>query len=170
MPYYLLDAARMEELFDTAKEKTEPNPYWCLYKGESAETLGNVAPYLFTTWPPPFLEWLFADGWGNAWGVFVLTRARPDVLYQHLRKFLIVNTEAGRQLYFRFYDPRVLRRFLPTCSSTELQAFFGPIRYFLVEDDDAEYGLSFWLQDGKLQSQRMPRAEAEQAYWNYLKS
>ena len=173
MSYCLLDAARLEELLDVAREKAEPNTYWCLYQGAAAEQLSNVAPYLFVTHPgrqtaPALLDWLLADGWGNAWGVFVLTRAAPDVLYHHFRRFLMVRTEAGQSLYFRFYDPRVLRRFLLTCTPPQLTDFFGPIRYFLVEDEDPAFGISYWLQDGRLKSQRMPRAEAQQAYRTYL--
>ena len=32
-----------------------------------------------------------------------------DELRRHLRRFLLVKDESGRQLYFRYYDPRVLR-------------------------------------------------------------
>lgn len=173
MSYCVVDAARLEEQLDVAKEKADPNSYWCLYQGASAEQLSNVAPYLFISWPnrqaaPTLLDWLFADGWGNAWGIFALSRATPDVLYHHFRRFLMVRTEAGQPLYFRFYDPRVLRRFLPTCNPAQLTDFFGPIRYFLVEDEDPAFGMSYWVDQGQLRSQRMPRAEAEQAYRTYL--
>lgn len=170
MSYCVLDAARLEERLDRAREKAGPNTHWCLYQGASAEQMANVAPYLFLSSPPDLLDWLFTDGWGDAWGIFALSRATPDVLYHHFRRFLLVQTEAGQSLYFRFYDPRVLRRFLHTCTPLQLTNFFGPIRYFLVEDEDPVFGISYWLQDGELKQQRMPRAEAEQAYRAYLRA
>ena len=41
-------------------------------------------------------------------------------------------------MYFRFYDPRVLRIYLPTCTLEESRVFFGPIDGFLVESADGE--------------------------------
>jgi hypothetical protein len=55
---------------------------------------------------------------------------------QHLRKFLIVELEPGGTAFFRFYDPRVLRLFLPTCREDEWTTFFGPIDAFLVARAD----------------------------------
>jgi hypothetical protein len=54
-----------------------------------------------------------------------------------------VKTEDGKELYFRFYDPRVLRVFLPTCSPRETTGFFGPIKSFLLEDDPPQTLLRF---------------------------
>jgi len=44
-----------------------------------------------------------------------------------------VQDAKGKDMYFRFYDPRVLRVFLPTCTPEELSDFFGPIAGFLIE-------------------------------------
>ncbi len=170
MSYCLLDAARMEEVLEQAKTLAGDDQYFCLYKGIAQEQLGNVAPYLFLTQPAPFVDWLFAEGWGKAWGIYVLSETQPDLVYKHFRQFLMVKTEAGAQLYFRFYDPRVLRQFLPTCTPVELKAFFGPVRYFLAEDEDPHYGISYWLENDVLKSQRMTRQEAETAYIDYLRS
>ena len=38
--------------------------------------------------------------------------------------------EDGRVLMFRFYDPRVLRPYLQTCTKQEARAMFGPIAEF----------------------------------------
>ena len=38
-------------------------------------------------------------------------------------------------MIFRFYDPRVLRKFLPTCNADELQTFFGKVETFFAEDE-----------------------------------
>ncbi len=36
-------------------------------------------------------------------------------------------SEQKAPLVFRYYDPRVLRVYLPTCSPAEFARFFGPI-------------------------------------------
>jgi hypothetical protein len=49
---------------------------------------------------------------------------------------LVERERDGKLLYFRFYDPRVLRRFLPTCDAEQLRQLFGPIDAFVMEGDD----------------------------------
>ena len=44
----------------------------------------------------------------------------------------------GTPLYFRYYDPRVLRSFLPTCSPAQLKQMFGPVDAFLAESEAAD--------------------------------
>ena len=53
-----------------------------------------------------------------------------------------LNDAKGKDMYFRLYDPRVLRVFLPTCTPDELTDFFGPIGTFLIESDKPAHG---WL-------------------------
>jgi hypothetical protein len=63
----------------------------------------------------------------------MVTEAPFEELRKHLRRFLIVNGEDGEELYFRFYDPRVFRAFLPACVTEEKTSFFGPVTDFLAE-------------------------------------
>ncbi len=132
--YAILDAARSERILELLRESVED----CrsLYEGPQGEVLADVAPYLVRlpreSW---LLEALVQEGWGSSWGVY-LTSAQPVLeLRRHLRKFLMVEAEGmeGR-LYFRFYDPRVLQVFLPTCSESQRKEFFGPIQCFFCED------------------------------------
>ena len=57
-------------------------------------------------------------------------------------------------LYFRYYDPRVLRVYLPTCDADELRTLFGPISRLLCEDEEGGL-LKFWLAGGQLGSERI---------------
>ena len=44
----------------------------------------------------------------------------------HLRSLLMVEYETTAQiLYFRYYDPRVLRIYLPSCDEADLKTLFG---------------------------------------------
>lgn len=142
--YIVLDAARMGGKLNEAREL---NPeHICLYEGDSERFLGTVAPWLFDfEEDSEFAGWLAENSSADSWGIFLRSNADPNELYRHLRKFLIVTTEDGRELYFRFYDPRVLRVFLPTCDKDQLAEFFGPVECFIAEDENGllvEYTLS----------------------------
>lgn len=162
MIHLLLDAARVGEAMTPAKTL---NPdHLSLYKGRSEEALVDFAPYLFNfAGQTDFADWFFANGWGQSWGLFIDSVAPGPAVYQHLRQFLMIQTDAGKALYFRFYDPRVLRLFLPTCTPAQLQSLFGPIRCFMLEDEAPDTGLYFWLEAGTLQTGRVSRSELERA-------
>jgi len=69
-------------------------------------------------------------------GVSFTSDANLPALHEHLRTLSSVQTESGERLFFRYYDPRVLRVFLPTCSADQLDELFGPIKTFLVDGED----------------------------------
>jgi len=69
-------------------------------------------------------------------GVSFTSGANLPALHEHLRTLSSVQTESGERLFFRYYDPRVLRVFLPTCSADQLDELFGPIKTFLVDGED----------------------------------
>lgn len=126
--YVLLDGARDKMIVPMLR--SSGLPFECLYAGELSPALMAAAPYLVQLAPESrFFNQLIGRAWGNAWGIFIV--ARPDVTLQalrrHFRTLLRVRTEQGQVLVFRFYDPRVLRTYLPTCTATERKQFFGPI-------------------------------------------
>ncbi len=158
----LLDAARMGPLIDEAKERSRAHE--SLYRGTSSEKLAAVAPYIFQFgWNSHFANWLMKKGWGHSWGVLLKSSYPLSELHKHFRKFLKVQTEAGQSLYFRFYDPRVLRIFLPTCDTAQLREFFGPIDYFIMEDEDPAIAIRYWHENGFLKTDRQPVAELIEA-------
>lgn len=165
MIHLLLDAARVGPAMTQAKALNED--HLSLYKGRSEEALVDFAPYLFTfTDQGDFGRWFFDNGWGQSWGLFLDSAAPGPDVYRHLRQFLLIKTEGGKDVYFRFYDPRVLRLFLHTCSAAQLHHFFGPIRSFTLEDESPDEGLRFWLEAGVLKMVRLDRSELEQAVNN----
>ncbi len=152
--YCLLDAARMKHMILIALEYSSQNS--SLYRGRSEEALSEFAPYLFEVKPESGLaEFIPSKGWGKSWGVLINSTATFEMLYKHFRKFLLVMTEGDKQLYFRFYDPRVLRIFLPTCNSNQLIEFFGPVKQFIMEDENPEFVLRFWLENGLLKQDKI---------------
>ena len=161
--FTILDAARIFGEIETAQ--TLETNFLSLYMGQSGTYLSSVAPYLFAYQSESeFGKWLLEKGWGNSWGMFVETNVSLEELRKHFRKFLIVNTEDGKELYFRFYDPRVLRIFLPTCDAQQLEDFFGPVKKYSMESDEPEYALEFLFEQGKLITNKIPKID----FWNRL--
>jgi len=134
--YAVLDAARDKQVL--ALLQSAGAKYHSLYEGPQAEELASVAPYLVDlTREHALLERIISAGWGKSWGIF-LTGTKPfDEIRRHLRKFLMVREEAaGKRLYFRFYDPRVLRNFLPTCLPQQSAALHAEVDSFFTESED----------------------------------
>ncbi|MCC6558886.1 MAG: DUF4123 domain-containing protein [Polyangiaceae bacterium] len=109
----------------------------CLFSGDIPYDLAEAAPYLVRlARDAAFTRWVLAEGWGKSFGIFAWTRADLEALRRHFRRLLRVKDEAGRRLYFRYYDPRVLRVYLPTCTAEELREVFGPVGRLLAEGAD----------------------------------
>jgi hypothetical protein len=140
------------------EEAIAKNPvHECLYEGNSRKTLSPVAPYLFTfATDDPFAQWFWDEGWGKSWGVLLRSPSSLEELYRHFRKFLMVKTEEGKGLYFRFYDPRVLRVFLPTCDAQQVSEFFGPVEQFYMEGASPGGAIQFRQVRGILKEEAAP--------------
>lgn len=145
--YIVLDAAKMQQHLDVAKEFNSKHS--CLYKGEAELKFGSVAPWLFT-YPKMsyFDDWFISSSGGQNWGVIIEARVKFEKIYFHLKKFLRVQSETGTIMHFRFYDPRVLPTFLETCDEEQLIEFFGPVDKFILEKDYLM--IEYQLVDNKL--------------------
>lgn len=142
--YAIIDGASVPGLLrQFAIEEPE---HVCLFSGELAPDVAAAAPYLVALDSVSgFTDWLIEQGWGLHWGVFCVADGESTfrALRNHLRTFLMVRRYDGKSLYFRYYDPRVLRNYLPTCTAAELAYVFGPIVRFLIESKDGRSILSF---------------------------
>ena len=127
----------------------------CLYGADLPSELQLSAPYLMELdRDDRFTRYIINQGWGNSWGIFFRSDAGIERLRRHLREFLVVKDERGKRLIFRYYDPRVLRVYLPTCFTRELQTFFGPIDRFLVEGEDPATLIGFGFDSVALVEER----------------
>ena len=140
--YVVLDGASVPDLLDRFVSDTPP--YVCLYRGDLEPDMAEVAAYLvLLELDSPFTQWVLTEGWGNHWGIFARTSVELEDMRRHFRRFLIVHDPDGEPMYFRFYDPRVLRVFLPTSNTEELTTIFGPVSCFLVEGEDPGRCIAF---------------------------
>jgi hypothetical protein len=132
--YAVLDGASVPELLP--KLAGMKDEWACLYRGELEPDIAQVAPYLVKLRAEsPFTDWILSEGWGNHWGIFALTQIGLEALRRHFRHFLRVKDHSGKIFYFRFYDPRVLGFFLPTCNRSEIKTFYGPVLRYVIEDE-----------------------------------
>src|SRR5262252_6291317 len=90
-----------QHLFAVADSAREPNipielrrrgaEFSSLYRGEPEESLSSVAPYLVRVDPQcELMRWLLTNGWGNSWGIFLVSSTSLETLRQHFRRFLLV--------------------------------------------------------------------------------
>lgn len=148
----VLDGASVPGLLQKLVD-LEPE-YLCLYRGELKPDLAEVAPYVVRLErESPLAEWIFDRGWGNHWGIFAETGADFVSLRKHFRRYLTVHDPGGKPMLFRYYDPRVLRVYLPSCNGEELKSIFGPVDAYLVEDESGAALLRFTLKNGALAKQ-----------------
>lgn len=117
----------------------------CLFAGDKPPELEAVAPWLVElgNLRDAFTDFVVRKGWGESWGVFMFSSLTRANLAKHLRHFLLVK-RGGKQVYFRFYDPRVMRVYLPTCAAADLDVVMGEaITELVMEDRDPTTLLSF---------------------------
>ncbi len=119
----------------------------CLFAGELSPELERAAPHLVKISPRDSVsDSLLTLGWGRSWGIFIQSDDSIQALRRHLQTLLRVKDETGRYLLFRYYDPRVLRVYLPTCPDQELkQMFASSITRFWMESEDSDSIISFEL-------------------------
>ena len=149
--YAVLDGASAERLPQVIAQHGVESV--CLLRGEVDTDLAQVAPYLVRLDPKsPFTDWVLNEGWAKHWGIFVVSKSDLRTLRQHFRSLLTVYSADKVPLFFRYYDPRVLRTYLPTCTPDELMAVFGPAERYVLEAEEGKEVLRFEVKNGALVS------------------
>jgi hypothetical protein len=146
--YWLLDGARDPVIAHMVRSGALA--YSCLFTGDLHPDLQSAAPYLVhLAAASPTTERLLRRGWGRSWGIFTVAPASVTMAQQrlHLKKLLRVQCD-GKVLAFRFYDPRVLNIYLPTCTDDEWRTVLGPLGSLAAETAD---GAGLRMFDGRPQ-------------------
>ncbi|NUQ73419.1 MAG: DUF4123 domain-containing protein [Polyangiaceae bacterium] len=135
--YAVVDPAREERLLVLLRESVDRSQ--SLYEGVEGLAMAEVAPYLVAIEPnSALLAHLIMEGWSKRWAIYVVSDDSFIEVRRHFRRILMVEDENGQPLYFRFYDPRVLGAFLPTCTDQQRGAVFGDIEAFVIEGPRGE--------------------------------
>lgn len=155
--YALLDAARDRRVGKLLRSAPADDAA-SLYDGWQGEMLADYAPHLVRLAPESaLLEAILREGWGRSWGVFLTSARKLTDVRRHFRRFLIVkDDDTGEDLYFRFYDPRVLRTFLGCCTPKQAGMLFDDVGAFLLEDEAPETLLRFSAREGAVKRTAIP--------------
>jgi hypothetical protein len=144
MLFAVLDLARDRRIEPTVTRN--PGDFCCVENARLSPQTRSAAPYLVRLRKKkPLAAQLLDGGWGANWGVFAAASKRKalETMRLHFHALLRVRLPDGQPVIFRYYDPRVLRVFLPTCSADQLKELFGPVREYWMEDEDPETLLRF---------------------------
>jgi hypothetical protein len=141
----LAPAGKLYAILDACDEPTVPKK--CaelgeqraisLYRGAAQEKHAHVAPYLAQA-DDGLIDWIAQTIWKRPWGIFAWVDASFDESRKHFRRFLQAQLPDGREMLFRFYDPRVLPTYLHNCNPEELRDFYGPARAFGLSTESAD--------------------------------
>jgi len=147
--YGVLDGVMVPDLPNRLYKGQVPN--YCLLTGDLPADMVYAAPYLVYLSPDSkFADWVFQEAFGKHWGIFVQSPRSMIEMRRHFRALMQTFDERGNPMKFRFYDPRVLSRFLPTCNGGELKALFGEVQAFYVESEKDDELLRYKLEGSKL--------------------
>lgn len=132
-------------------------PYQSLYGTitNQLDPLANYGPWLVQIdLDSVLLDELLEQGWGQAWGIYCITRQTMPEVRRRLQHAVLAEIEPKLRAYFRFYDPRVLRTFLPTCDAEQARLFLEESEIYL-EDSNQRFLTRFYLTDGAVRSERL---------------
>ena len=142
--YAIVDSARDPDLARAAFERFGLER-WSLFPADTDASMVPVAPYLVPVpFEPkyPFTTSGFLEAWtarlGGCSGILFASKAEPRLVWEHCRNLFQVVDEDGKEFYFRFYDPRVVRPLLSTLAADQVREFFGPIGRYFIEGQAGE--------------------------------
>jgi len=147
--YAILDGARDPLIYEMLASSDAP--WCCLFAGALEPAVLRASPYLVHLDPRFVPEDFLQEVWSHGWGLLLHTAAGFEDLRRHLRSFLRVKIEDGGLVLFRYYDPRVMHAYLPTCTVEELEYVFGPVRSYFVELEDGD-ACEYRLVEGSLET------------------
>jgi hypothetical protein len=157
--FALLDGAGIPDL--PGKLQQAPDlEFECLYSGELEPGVADMAPYIARLEAgTEFAIWAM-NGWGQQRGIFahVPRDVGLPVLRRHFRKLNMVYGPDASPLLFRYYDPRVMRRFLSACEPDERKQMFGPVSSYVFDGDNVAEGVTVSAPGGELVEERFPVA------------
>ncbi len=135
--YAVADGALLPGLLAKLEEHEPKNT--CLFRGELPFDLAEAAPYLVKLEKDnKFSDWLLNESLEEPCCIYAQTTVIDDFiqLRKHFRSFLRVKSPEGKNLLFRYYDPRVMKTYLPTCTPEDNKVIFNGIESYLIFNEE----------------------------------
>jgi hypothetical protein len=155
--YGILDCSRSPTLYEHVA-RLAPHGASCLFAGDLAEEVARVSPYLVELAPndPLSRDWR-TQGWGQAWGILISSRADLPTLRQRLRRYTTARLpDGGGPMLFRFWDPRVFRVYMPLVEPQELPGWFEAADRYIAETEDGRGSLRYAYNGAALSVEQGP--------------
>jgi hypothetical protein len=110
-----------------------------LFSGPAGRDFYEIAPYVAVA-DQALVDWIVDNLLDRPWGYFVVVDESITLLRlrKHFRRFMMATGPQGKDLYFRFYDPRVVTVFAKSFSAETVGRFFGPLHSVLLFDEDKQ--------------------------------
>ncbi|MGD9589180.1 MAG: DUF4123 domain-containing protein [Pyrinomonadaceae bacterium] len=126
-------------------------PHYCILPGELDAAAMHAAPYVAYLSPDSkFADEVVSQAFAKNWGILFHSHRSLLEMRRHFRALHTVFDESGNPFRFRYYDPAVLRKFLPTCNAGELKTFFGDVETFFIGSADGKSVETFGISNGAL--------------------
>ncbi len=147
MNYIIYDTA-LNGLYTLTVLQQQYPVHQSLFKGTKDAALIDVAPFVF----------LLNDNGEKLNGnpelsfkamLVVDSNYEIEIVADHFREFIYQKVN-GRICYFRFWDARVLKKFLPGCTELQLRLFFKTVNNITLKDEDPGYVLQYRVEYSKL--------------------
>jgi hypothetical protein len=148
--YGILDCAIDPGLHEHAA-RLEPEAARCLFLGDLDPVVKAASPYLIDLTADDRLRRRWRDeGWTSNWGILIESSASLNAVWRRLRHFTQAILPSGEgPVLFRFWDPRVLRVFMPLVEPSDLPGWFQDIDAYIVPAEDGG-ALRFGYEDHRL--------------------
>lgn len=132
--FAILDGAKNHKIYSFVHNSGLASS--CLFSGKMSYAMTRAAPHVveLERYHPSTLE-LLELMWGNRCGIIVTADKAKGMkgVRNHCRRISKVMSPAKRPLYFRFYDPEILKVMLPVCAVEEVQYLTGPMNHIFLE-------------------------------------
>lgn len=140
--YSVIDGAVLPALLGKLEEHEGEST--CLFRGELPFDLAEAAPYLVKLKKDDaFTLWLLKESLESTCCIFAHSDKKFIKLRKHFRSFMKIEGPDGKRLLFRFYDPCVLRAFLPVCTPENNDMMFDKVNTYLMLSEKYDEVLSF---------------------------
>ncbi len=155
--YGILDCAVDLSLYDHV-DALPSGRSACLFEGPLAPKVAAASPYLVELSAADPLSKLWrTQGWGKNWGLLLSSDEPLMTVRRRLRHFTQVRLpDNSGPVLFRFWDPRVFRRYMPSVAGDDAEDWFTDIDRYIVETEDGKGSLRFSLNGNRIAVQPGP--------------
>ncbi|MCG8316361.1 MAG: DUF4123 domain-containing protein, partial [Pseudomonadales bacterium] len=143
--------------------------YRPLFLGANEELL-SISPYLLEikASTEPFIDWY--QHHSEQWGFFFNSHLNLQAQLGYWQSLLeVITPNNNSTAWFRYYDGKVLERFLQTASKADINRFFQPCNSLVFQENDLQWQrLNITHDEDSIQINEQPSVAIPEAPWFQL--